>query len=113
MKRYIFAGIIFGISLLGYGCGHMENPPEQDTVEERTQEESVPAADEEIIFKSAAIEEKTRELLGKTDGAITRSDVLAITEFEMEAECAAPFADLQWFENLESVSLFRDRKSVV
>ena len=55
MKRYIFAGIIFGISLLGYGCGHMENPPEQDTVEERTQEESVPAADEEIIFKSAAI----------------------------------------------------------
>ena len=107
MKRYIFAGIIFGISLLGYGCGHMENPPEQDTVEERTQEESVPAADEEIIFKSATIEEKTRELLGKTDGAITRSDVLAITEFEMEAECAAPFADLQWFENLESVSLFR------
>ena len=108
MKRYIFAGIILGISLLGYGCGHMENQPEQDTVEERTQEEeSVPAADEEIIFKSAAIEEKTRELLGKTDGAITRSDVLAITEFEMEAECAAPFEDLQWFENLETVSLSR------
>lgn len=108
MKRYIFAGIILGISLFGYGCSHMENPPEQDKVEEWTQEEeSVPAADEEIIFKSAVIEEKTRELLGKTDGAITRSDVLAITEFEMDGKCAAPFEDLQWFENLETVSLSR------
>lgn len=108
MKKYIFAGIILGISLFGYGCGHMENPPEQDAVEEYTQEEeSVSGADEEIIFKSAAIEEKTRELLGKTDGAITRSDVLAITEFEMDEKCAAPFEDLQWFENLETVSLSR------
>lgn len=100
MKRYIFAGIILGISLLGYGCGNMENQPEQTVVQESTQEE-------EIIFKSAAIEEKTREILGKAEGVITRSDVLAITEFEMEAECAAPFEDLQWFENLESVWLFR------
>lgn len=107
MKRYIFAGIIFAISILGYGCGRMENSPEQDAVGEWTQEESVSMADEEIIFNSAAIEEKTRELLGKTDGAITKSDVLAITAFEMDAECAVPFADLQWFENLESVSLFR------
>lgn len=107
MKRYIFAGIILAISILGYGCGRMENPPEQDAVGEWTQEESVSVADEEIIFNSAAIEEKTRELLGKTDGAITKTDVLAITAFEMDAECAVPFADLQWFENLESVSLFR------
>lgn len=108
MKKYIFAGIILIISLFGYGCGHMESLSERDTVQEGTQEEeSVPGTDEEIIFKSAAIEEKTREILHKTDGIITRADVLAITEFEMDAECTAPFEDLQWFENLESVRLFR------
>lgn len=108
MKRYILPGIVLGISLLGCGCGHMEKQMEQDLVQESAKEEvSVSEADEEIIFKSAAVEEKTREILGKTDGVITKSDVLAITEFEMDAECAAPFEDLQWFENLESVMLFR------
>ncbi len=108
MNRYIFAGIVLGISMLGCGCGHMENRTEQYTLQESGQgEESASEADEEINFRSAAVEEKTRELLGKTDGIITKADVLAITAFEMEAECAAPFEDLQWFENLESVSLFR------
>lgn len=36
---------------------------------------------------------------------ITKADVQAITEFEMDAECAAPFQDLQWYENLERVRL--------
>lgn len=52
MKRYIFAGIILGISLFGYGCGQMEVQPEQHTVQQNTM-------DEEIIFQSAAIEEET------------------------------------------------------
>lgn len=98
MKKYIFAGIILGISLFGYGCSQTEVQPEQHTVQQST-------ADEEIIFKYTAIEEKTREILEKPQGVITKSDVLGIMEFEMDAECAVPFADLQWFENLESVVL--------
>lgn len=103
MKKYIYICIVFCISLICYGCVHKENEAENSIGSE-----SIPLTnvqDEEIVFKSAAIEEKTREILGKPDGAITKADVLAITEFEMDAECAAPFEDLQWFENLERVRL--------
>lgn len=110
MKRYLFISIVFYVSLIFYGCGHREKKAEEDVVssQEITEEEGVfltNTEDEEILFKSAAIEEKTREILAKPDGAITKADVLVITEFEIDADCAAPFKDLQWFQNLERVRL--------
>ncbi|MDE7269585.1 MAG: leucine-rich repeat domain-containing protein [Acetatifactor sp.] len=77
---------------------------EQEITDEENTLENI-VNDEAIIFVYPAIEEKTRELLEKPEGVITKTDVLAITEFEMDAECAAPFQDLQWYENLERVRL--------
>ncbi len=105
VKRSILAGIITGIILISYGCGHKENAVTSQEVTESESTDFESAADEEIIFKSAAIEAKTREILGAPDGPITKNGVLYITNFEMEDECAAPFEDLQWFQNLERVDL--------
>lgn len=64
-------------------------------------------SDGELAFCYPAIEEKTREILGKPEGAVTKEDVLTITEFVLDgADCARPFQDLQWFQNLEQVELY-------
>lgn len=79
----------------------LQNPTES------TQQEPI---SEEIVFHSPEIEGRTRELLEKPEGAITKSDVLAITEFGFdgyeEILCERPFLDLQWFCNLEKVNLY-------
>lgn len=110
MKKYIYVCILICYSLMFSGCTH-RNDAVGDLVvseQETTEEESILANianDEEIIFVYPEIEEKTREILEKPEGVITKADVLAITEFEMNAKCAAPFQDLQWYENLERVRL--------
>lgn len=105
IKRNILAGIVTLISLMSYGCGYKEDAAENQTVTESESTDFESTADEEIVFKSAAIEAKTREILGEPDGSITKNGVLYITSFEMEDECAAPFEDLQWFQNLERIEL--------
>ncbi len=105
IKISILAGIAILISLMSYGCGYKEDASENQSVTESESTDFESAADEEIVFKSAAIEAKTREILGATDDPITKNDVLYITSFEMEDECATPFEDLQWFQNLERVEL--------
>ena len=84
-----------------------ENEQAGQNPTEPTQQEPL---SEEIIFHSPEIERRTRELLGKPEGAVTKSDVLAITEFGFdgyeEISCEKPFLDFQWFCNLEKVNLY-------
>ncbi len=105
MRTYHCLCALF-ISLLLCACSNptdmeLENPTE------RIQQEPLK---EEIMFHSPEIERRTRELLEKPEGAITKSDILAITEFEFggyeEISCEKPFVDLQWFCNLEKVNLY-------
>lgn len=122
MKKSTYLQWIVCISLLCAGCGGQKNigagvesgiaaadiSSSQDQTKNtgavQTQEA---AGEEELAFQYPAIEEKTREILGKTEGVVTREDVLSITEFELDdAECARPFQDLQWFRNLEQVDLY-------
>lgn len=110
MKKYVYICIVICCSLMLSGCAHRNAEAGSSVVSEQeiTEKENIPekiADDEEIIFVNAAIEEKTREILEQPEGVITKADVLAITEFEMDAECAAPFQDLQWYENLVCVRL--------
>ena len=112
----IFIALI--ISLLFSACGNITEPTgetenalaastsSQQNQTELTQQEPF---SQEIVFQSSAIERRTRELLGKPQGAITKEDVLAITEFSLDdpedVVCEKPFLDLQWYRNLESVTL--------
>ena len=100
------------ISLLLCACGNTAGITDKTDMElqnptEPVQQESL---SEEILFHFPEIERRTRELLEKPEGAITKSDVLAITEFDFdgyeEILCEKPFLDLQWFCNLEKVSLY-------
>ena len=119
-KNNIFYNIFIAliISLLFSACGNIteltgktENAsitstPSQPNQTEPTQQDSL---SQEIIFQSSEIERRTRELLGKPEGAITKEDVLAITEFSIDdtkdVVCEKPFLDLRWYRNLESVTL--------
>ncbi len=117
MRKYSLF-IILCISVMLSACGNMAKPtgetdssfavPESAWQEqtETTQQDSL---SQEIIFQSSEIERRTRELLGKPEGAITKEDVLAITEFSIDdtkdVVCEKPFLDLQWYRNLESVTL--------
>lgn len=102
MRKYHCLCALF-ISLLLCACSNTadKNPTEP------TQREPL---SEEIIFHSPDIERRTRELLEKPEGAITKSDVLAVTEFEFDGyeknSCEKPYLDLQWFCNLEKVNLY-------
>ena len=91
------------ISLLLCACGNTAGITDKTDMElqnptEPVQQESL---SEEILFHFPEIERRTRELLEKPEGAITKSDVLAITEFDFdgyeEITCEKPFLDLQWF----------------
>lgn len=111
MRKYRCLCALF-ISLLLCACGNTAYTTNRTDMEaqnsiEPTQQERL---SEEIIFHSPEIERRTRELLEKPEGAITKSDVLAITEFGFdgyeEISCEKPFLDLQWFCNLEKVNLY-------
>ena len=111
MRIYHCLGVLF-ISLLLCACSDTAGTTGKADIElqnptEPVQQESL---SEEILFHSPEIERRTRELLEKPEGAITKSDVLAITEFDFdgyeEITCEKPFLDLQWFCNLEKVSLY-------
>lgn len=111
MRKYHCLGVLF-ISLLLCACSDTAGTIGKADIElqnptEPVQQESL---SEEILFHSPEIERRTRELLEKPEGAITKSDVLAITEFDFngyeEISCGKPFLDLQWFCNLEKVSLY-------
>lgn len=111
MGKYHCLGVLF-ISLLLCACSDTAGTTGKADIElqnptEPVQQESL---SEEILFHSPEIERRTRELLEKPEGAITKSDVLAITEFDFdgyeEITCEKPFLDLQWFCNLEKVSLY-------
>lgn len=62
-----------------------------------------------VTFVYPDIEKKTREILGRSEGVITKADLLRITEFDMGYGCDAvfdmPFLDLQWYRNLQCVKL--------
>lgn len=96
------------ISLLLCACGNTADTTDME-LQNPTEPIQQEPLSEEILFHSPEIEQRTRELLGKPEGAITRSEVLAITEFEFdsyeEISCEKPFLDLQWFCNLEKVDL--------
>lgn len=108
MRKYHCLCALF-ISLLLCACSNTADTTDMELQNptEPTQQE---ALSEEIIFHSPEIERRTRELLEKPEGAVTKSDVLAITEFEFgryeEISCEKPFLDLQWFSNLEKVNLY-------
>lgn len=111
MRKYHCLCALF-ISLLLCACSRTADTTgktsmEQQNPTEPTQQEPL---SEEILFHSPEIERRTRELLEKPEGAITKSDVLTITEFEFgryeEISCEKPFLDLQWFYNLEKVNLY-------
>lgn len=111
MRKYHCLGALF-ISLLLCACSDTAGATGKADIElqnptETVQQESL---SEEILFHSPEIERRTRELLEKPEGAITKSDVLSITEFDFkgyeEITCEKPFLDLQWFCNLEKVSLY-------
>ncbi|WP_277934334.1 leucine-rich repeat domain-containing protein [Parablautia intestinalis] len=111
MRKYYCLCALF-ISLLLYACSNTADTTGKTSMEpnnpnEPTQREPL---SEEIMFLSPEIEYRTRELLEKPEGAITKSDVLAITEFGFdgyeEISCEKPFLDLQWFCNLEKVNLY-------
>ena len=113
---YIFMALI--ISLLFSACGNITeltgetanasitSTPSQPNQTEPTQQDSL---SQEIIFQYSEIERRTRELLGKPQGTITKEEVLAITEFSIDdtkdVVCKKPFLDLRWYRNLESVTL--------
>ena len=111
MRKYHCLWALF-ISLLLCACNNTAdtaektNTEQQNAVKPSQQEQLL----EEIVFQSPAVECRTRELLEKPEGAITKSDVLAITEFQFdsseEISCEKPFLDLQWFCNLEKVNLY-------
>lgn len=111
MRKYHCLYALF-ISLVLCACSNTADTTSKTSMElenpiEATQQEPL---SEEILFHSPEIESRTRELLEKPEGAITKSDVLAITEFEFgryeEISCDKPFLDLQWFCNLEKVDLY-------
>ncbi len=106
------------ISLLLSACGNMEAVTgETDSVstaseskqQNQTEQAQQDPFSQEIIFQSSAIERRTRELLEKPQGVITKEDVSAITEISLDDSkdvvCKNPFLDLQWYRNLESVTL--------
>ncbi len=106
------------ISLLLSACGNMEAVTgETDSVstaseskqQNQTEQAQQDPFSQEIIFQSSAIERRTRELLEKPQGVITKEDVSAITEISLDDSkdvvCKKPFLDLQWYRNLESVTL--------
>ena len=111
MRKYHCLCVLF-ISLLLCACGKTVDPTGKTGMEPQNparliQQEPL---SEEIMFHSPEIERRTRELLEKPEGAITKSDVLAITEFGFdrheEISYEKPFSDLQWFCNLEKVNLY-------
>ncbi len=111
MRKYHCLWALF-ISLLLCACNNTADTAEKTNAEQQnaikpSQQEQL---SEEIVFQSPAVECRTRELLEKPEGAITKSDVLAITEFQFdsseEISCEKPFLDLQWFCNLEKVNLY-------
>lgn len=111
MRKYHCLCALF-ISLLLCACSNTADTTSKSSMElqnptEPTQQEPL---SEEIIFHSPEVERRTRELLEKPEGAITKSDVLAITEFGFDGyediSCEKPFLDLQWFCNLEKVNLY-------
>ena len=100
MRKYYCLCALF-ISLLLYACSNTADTTGKTSMEpnnpnEPTQREPL---SEDIMFLSPEIEYRTRELLEKPEGAITKSDVLAITEFGFdgyeEISCEKPFLDLQ------------------
>ncbi len=111
MRIYHCLGALF-ISLLLCACSDTAGATGRTDMELQNPTETVQqvSLSEEILFHSPEIERRTRELLEKPEGAITKSDVLAITEFDFdgyeEISCGKPFLDLQWFCNLEKVSLY-------
>lgn len=111
MRKYHCLGVLF-ISLLLCACSDTAGTTGKADIELQNPTEPVQQEplSEEILFHSPEIERRTRELLEKPEGAITKSDVLAITEFDFdgyeEILCEKPFLDLQWFCNLEKVSLY-------
>ncbi len=111
MRIYHCLGALF-ISLLLCACSDTAGATGRTDMELQNPTETVQQVwlSEEILFHSPEIERRTRELLEKPEGAITKSDVLAITEFDFdgyeEISCGKPFLDLQWFCNLEKVSLY-------
>ena len=111
MRIYHCLGALF-ISLLLCACSDTAGATGRTDMELQNPTETVQqvSLSEEILFHSPEIERRTRELLEKPEGAITKTDVLAITEFDFngyeEISCGKPFLDLQWFCNLEKVSLY-------
>lgn len=111
MRIYHCLGALF-ISLLLCACSDTAGATGRTDMELQNPTETVQqvSLSEEILFHSPEIERRTRELLEKPEGAITKSDVLAITEFDFdgyeEISCGKPFLYLQWFCNLEKVSLY-------
>ena len=83
MRIYHCLGALF-ISLLLCACSDTAGATGRTDMELQNPTETVQqvSLSEEILFHSPEIERRTRELLEKPEGAVTKSDVLAITEFE-------------------------------
>ncbi len=108
MRKYHCLCALF-ISLLLCACSNTADTTGME-LENPTKATQQKRLSEEIVFYSPEIERRTRELLEKPEGAITKSDVLAVTEFGFDGyekiSCEKPFLDLQWFCNLEKVNLY-------
>lgn len=109
MRKYIIlCGIILS-SLFAVGCG--EEASGKDVFSAISDLAENAGTEQRMEFREPAIEERTRVLLEKPEGVIMKADVLTITEFGFDIwetehpSVTAPFLDLQWYRNLESVSL--------
>lgn len=110
VKKAFWRCAFFCCILLFPGCSYKT----QVTEDARTIASGLETAVEALLsypvtFVYPDIEKKTREILDRPEGVITKVDLLTITEFSMEYEIginiAMPFLDLQWYRNLECVCL--------